>query len=212
MANLIFDLDGTLIDSTFVFVPAIYSMLRHFPEVPEPSESKIQSTFGLTDDELWDVLMPDATAAERSKAYEFRNKYVKENMQNARLLLPNAFHVLKTLQERGHILTTASNCGTVYLNSVLDSQKIRGFFTNPLCLESVHGEEKADILRYHLQHMKKENTFMVGDRASDIDAAHAVGIPAIGCQFGFGDANELKNADFVIFSLEDLLDRFDDAR
>jgi phosphoglycolate phosphatase len=208
MAKLIFDLDGTLIDSTSVFVPAIRSMLRHFPRIPEPTEEQIQNTFGLTDDELWDTLMPDATQEERSSAYSYRNKYVEENMRHAHLLLPHAFQVLEELHKRGHILTTASNCGTAYLNNVLDTQKIRQFFTNPLCLESVDGKEKADILRRHFQDITKENSFMIGDRASDIEAAHIVGIPAIGCQLGFGDTDELKNADFKISSLEELLTYF----
>ncbi len=204
MAKFIFDLDGTLIDSTSVFIPTIYATFSHFPNIKKPSEDMIRDAFGLTDEDFWKKLMPGSTMEERNSAYELRDIYIGKHMQNVNLLLPEAYRVLSGLYEQGHTLTTASNCGTAYLNSVLDSQSIRRFFTMPLCLEMVNGQEKADILRRHLEHFSKENMFMVGDRSSDIEAAHAVGIPAIGCRFGFGDKSELKDADYNIYSLTEL--------
>ncbi len=206
MATLIFDLDGTLVNTSAIFIPAIRLTMSHFPHVMQPTEQTIQKTFGFTDDEMWKTLMPESTESERALAFELRDSIIVKNMHEASVLLPDAFDVLSKLHQRGHQLTTASNCGTVYLNAVLDSQGIRHFFSSPLCLEMVGGQKKADILTRHFQHFSKENAFMIGDRSSDIEAAHEHEIQGIGCQFGFGEKEELKNADYLITSLFDLLD------
>ncbi|MCL6547969.1 MAG: HAD hydrolase-like protein, partial [Alicyclobacillus sp.] len=124
------------------------------------------------------------------------------------VLIPGAREVLTQLRSRGHTLTTASNCGQVYLDTVLDSQGLRALFTQPLCLQTVGGRVKADILAAHFQRFDRRDAVMVGDRASDIEAARAHGIPIIGCALGFGAEEELREADVIVHSLPELLDLF----
>ncbi len=208
MAMLIFDLDGTLVDTSSIFIPAVYQTLSYFPQVLTPSEEAIQKTFGLPDDLLWETLMPDTPAKVRQLACTFLSELLEKEMFKVNVLLPYAFDVLDQLHKRGHTLTTASNCGTSYLNAVLDSQHIRRFFAAPLCLGMVDGICKADILVQHLKGAAKNEVYMIGDRHSDIEAAHLCDIPAVGCKFGFGDDAELQDAEYVISSLQELVNLF----
>lgn len=208
MSTLIFDLDGTLIDTTAIFIPAVRSTLEAFDTSSQPSDDTIRKTYGLTDVEFWDTLLPSATDAERVKASELRNSYVERSVAGTNLLLPHAREVLQELKARGHRLTVASNCGITYLTSVLGSQGIADLFTQPLCIESVQGRVKADILSAHFESFAKEDAYMIGDRASDVEAAHAHAIPAVGCCFGFGNDEELVAADYTIHSLLELLEMF----
>lgn len=208
MSSLIFDLDGTLIDTSAVFVPAIRNTLQVFSSRDQPTEDEIRKTFGLTDAEFWDVLLPGSSDGERAAASAMRNDYMQAHLDQAHMLLPHAKDVLRQLKANGHTLTIASNCGVTYLKSVLESQGIQDFFTNPLCIESVNGRVKADILSAHFERMSKQGAYMIGGRASDVEAAHAHGIPAIGCCLGFGNDEELTHADYTIHSLLELIDMF----
>jgi phosphoglycolate phosphatase len=154
------------------------------------------------------MLMPESPEKLRHEAFLVSEARIVERMFEEHLLLPHAKEVLEVLAERGYALSTASNCGQSYLDAVLDSQEIRDYFTRPLCLETVHGKKKADILAEHFRTFDKADCYMVGDRSSDIEAATAHGVPAIGCAFGFGPEHELRGAVTLIRSLTELLPLF----
>jgi len=207
MKTLIFDLDGTLIDTSAAVFPAFRSTLRMFGVQP-PNEEVIGRTFGLPDVEIWQTLMPDASEAQRQEALAISERFVGEELDRLDVLLPHARETLIELRERGHILTVASNCGTKYLDAVLDSQGLRTLFHRPLCLGSVRGVKKADILSAHFQHLAKTDAVMIGDRSSDWNAAKEHGIQFVGCNFGFAKPEELEGAETVIHTLPDLLKLF----
>ncbi len=45
---------------------------------------------------------------------------------------------------------------------------------------------------------------MVGDRASDLEAARSAGIPFVGCLYGYGSLEEIRGADRLVETVEDL--------
>ncbi len=208
MSILIFDLDGTLIDTSKIVIPAFIRALRHFPELTIPSEQLMLKTFGLPDDKIWATLMPNCPAPIRNEALKLSDTYVHEEMLNKNILINGTLHVLDELLKRGHQLTIASNCGLGYLNAVLDSQGLRDYFSRPLCLESVRGQQKADILAEHMRHFDKSVCFMIGDRDTDVEAASVFDIPTIGCSYGFGNELELQGAIRIIANLSELLEIF----
>ncbi len=209
MSILIFDLDGTLIDTSKIVISAFIKAIRHFPDVTLPAEKTMLGTFGQPDYKIWEVLMPNCSDEERREADELSGKYIQEGLIESVVLMGGSRSVLEHLQKLGHTLTIASNCGIDYLNSVLDSQGIRDYFNHPLCLESVSGQNKADILAEHIRFFGSSGCVMIGDRYTDIEAAKYHDIPAIGCDFGFGNTHELQGASQIIHHLSELLDIFD---
>lgn len=208
MTTLIFDLDGTLIDTASILLPAFRAAIRCFPEFPQPADSVLLGTFGLSDHDVWQLLMPGGTPEQHEKALKLTEAYVKNGLFETNVLMEGAFEVIETLHRRGYTLTTASNCGEAYLANVLDSQGLRPYFTRPLCLGSVRGVCKADILSEHFRHFPKADAWMIGDRKTDIEAAMAHDIPSIGCDFGFAAEGELEHATKVIHHIRELLDLF----
>jgi phosphoglycolate phosphatase len=204
---LIFDLDGTLIDSGRLAIHSYKRVLEThgYTQAEHPSDEAILKTFGLPDTEIWSFLMPRHDQAAREEGRLQSGEYIHKHIEEESILLPHAREVLEELHQRGYTLTTASNCGLDYLDVVMHTQGIGQFFDQPLCLESVHGARKADILEEHVRRYPGQELYMIGDRSTDAEAAEEVSIPFIGCNFGFGDEEELKTAQFVVQALPDLL-------
>ena len=208
MSVLLFDLDGTLVETTKLSIPIMQAEIKKNKHLNIPSPKKIQSAFGLPYKEFWELLTPDATEQEVRMISLRWEQELLEIMKTENVLLPYAKEVLTELKRRGHTLTTASNCSTAYLNAILETQQIKDLFYEPLCVESVGGQKKKDILLAHFQHLDKSDAFMIGDRSSDLEAAKEHEIPSIACHFGFAEDGELEEADYHIYSLKDLLELF----
>lgn len=207
---LIFDIDGTLVDSGRITIRTVREVVSRFAHLRLPSDREILGTFGLSEAEMWRRLMPEGSPQERRRGSALYDELIVQRLHEEKVLLPHAAEVLEELHSRGYRMTTASNCDAPYLNAVLDSQDIRRFFHNPLCLGLVGGTVKADILQVHLSGNPVPQAYMIGDRASDMEAAAAHGIPAVGCDFGFGGAEELRGASRIIHALPELLELFPD--
>ncbi|KIL51977.1 HAD family hydrolase [Jeotgalibacillus soli] len=205
MALLLFDLDGTLVDSTDYLTKAIHLSIEDMPHLEKPSRELVQSAFGLTGGPFWKKVVPEATIQEVNMIRTRRRTFLDQLVKGNNILFPGVRETLAKLKEQGHTLSTASNCGTHYLNMILDTQDIRDYFTNPICLGTINGEKKADILTAHFKHFPKENVLMIGDRLSDIEAARAHDVPAVICTYGFGHEGEWKQADYRIGQIEDIL-------
>ena len=68
--------------------------------------------------------------------------------------------------------------------------------------------DKAEVIDYVIRSaaLEPEETVMVGDRFYDVDGAHKNGLDVIGVLFGFGDADELSNADHIAAVPSDILE------
>lgn len=208
---LIFDLDGTLIDTSssveYAFIEVFEDALKCGAMDKIPSHEVIMSTFGMLDDDIWNLLAPSMPVALKTSYRQLHDELIGKSLLRTSCVLPGVADMLNRLRF-DYTLATASNCGLSYLETVLDNSGIRSFFTYPLCAESVHATEKADILRELIRLADHNEVLMIGDRSTDVEAAKAVGIPVVGVPSKFGKPHELAQADMVlnnILELETLL-------
>lgn len=206
MAVILFDIDGTLVDTTVPMTKAIHEALEQLPHLEKPSEDTVRSGYGLAGNAFWEHVVPEATLEEIRMIRKLRHETLERAMDGQNVLFDGIYDMLETLQENGHTLTTASNCGVHYMNLILDTQGIREFMTAPECLESVSGEKKADILTAHRLRHGETDYVMVGDRKSDAEAGRAHDFPVVLTGFGFGSEEEWALADYVIEKPSDLID------
>ena len=73
-------------------------------------------------------------------------------------------------------------------------------------------DNKAKVIDYVLETMQatKDDVIMIGDRKFDIVGAHAIGIPCIAVEWGYGDRAEFEahGADYIAATIEDVADLF----
>ncbi|WP_214765444.1 MULTISPECIES: HAD family hydrolase [unclassified Exiguobacterium] len=205
MAVILFDIDGTLIDSTNQMTEAIHLAMADMPHLEKPSKDRVRASYGLAGSAFWEKAIPDASEEDIRLIRQKRHHHLEQTMKDQEVLFEGVRDLLRTLTEQGHIVSTASNCGVHYMNLVLDSQAIRPFFTSPKCLGSVNGKQKADILAAHRAEFGDVEYLMVGDRSSDIEAARIADMPVAICRFGFGTMDEWELADHQLEQPLDVL-------
>ncbi|TFE02089.1 HAD family hydrolase [Jeotgalibacillus salarius] len=204
MALILFDLDGTIIDSTDYLLQALHLAVEDMPHIKEPTKETLQSAYGLTGNDFWAKVVPDASPQDITIIRRRRSEFLDQLVKGKDILFPGVKETLKQLKADGHTLSTASNCGTHYLDMILDTQDIRQYFSSPLCLGSIYGERKGEVLAAHFEKFGKEKAYLVGDRYSDIEAAKEHEVPVIYCTYGFGTEEEAVMADYRIGKIDEV--------
>jgi phosphoglycolate phosphatase len=107
---------------------------------------------------------------------------------------PQVDATLRALRADGHALCVASNGRTRYVEMVLATYGVADLFLPRVTADDVG--DKTAILRHYMAILSADarRTVMVGDRASDVDAAQAVGCHFVGCDYGHGHRQEIEGA------------------
>jgi phosphoglycolate phosphatase len=191
---LLFDLDGVLVDSRAAITSCINQALgaHGLPEQP-PADlisfigPPLASAFGeLTRQAVESPLVTSCVSA-------YRARYAELSLRET-TVVPGMLDVLAELV-RDHRLLVATSKPRVYAQPLLDSLGLARFFDFCAAPElSASGENKAITIARALARVDGGHAVMIGDRALDIDGAHACSIPAIGVTWGAGSVEELSEA------------------
>lgn len=193
MKNILFDLDGTLINTEEGIISSIKKTAADMklPVVPDA----VLTTF--IGPPLKDAFI-SVYKMEPEKAMEavriFREHYSSEDM-----LLCSPYdginELLKALSENGHRLFVATSKPTPFAVKILDHFGLSAFFeeiagSNPDNTRS----KKSEVISYIMDkyNLNADDSFMVGDKAQDLIGASICNIKGIGVTFGFGTIEELE--------------------
>lgn len=198
---LAFDLDGVLYSSE-PFLGAAYGEAianvnaRHpgaFPRVPATAE--ILAHVGWPLPVIFANLFPGVAAAPLDDLHaETLAVICRRVAAREGTLYPHVAETLRALRDAGHVLCVASNGRTRYVETVIATYGVADLFLPRVTADDVG--DKTAILRHYLATLPADprRTVMVGDRASDVDAARAVGCHFAGCDYGHGHRQEIEGA------------------
>lgn len=186
MQPLIFDLDGTLWDTSEPVAQAWNVALRRAGlEQRRVSRQDVISIMGLTHDEIFPRLFPDLEPATREGLA--RLCYEEEESHLHRLggqLYPGVAESLPELA-RQRPLAIVSNCQCGYIELFLQWSGWQHLFVDWECHGNT-GQSKGDNLRRVMQRQGWSQAVMVGDTAGDQKAAAQAGCSFIHAAYGFG--------------------------
>jgi phosphoglycolate phosphatase len=191
---VLFDLDGTLVDST----PGIWASIRFAAAelgLPEPTPGQLRAmvgpplqdgfagAFGLTGDDV-----DRAVAA-------YRVHYEAGAMFDA-AVYPGIPQLLAGLRAEGAVLAVATSKPEPFAVRILEHAGLLPEFA------SVHGATLDGAVRHKDQvvaaalaaHPDGERPVLIGDRSHDVLGARAHGLPCIGADWGPAPAGELAQA------------------
>ncbi len=199
-AAIVFDLDGTLTASGPGIVRSTRFALERLNAAcgvvfPDPAETELGWIIGPPLQESF-VKLVGANRASILLAY-FRERYSTVGLfENS--LYDGVLEALERLTALDYRLFVATSKVEPYARRILDHFGLTKYFTQ------IYGAEmdgrrsaKSELLQYLLGRERigaSQRAVMIGDRRHDAQGARAVGIPAIGALWGYGDADELAEA------------------
>jgi len=199
----IFDLDGTLFDSSEQILRAA-NAARNLHNQPNLSKERADQAIGLEASELFSDL--PLTQTELSNLIrEFRDALHKEVLLG-NSTYPKAMDLLKTIHEAGYVTGVATSKPQYLAEAVVENSPLREY------VKEIHGTGTArpkpepDVVLNCFSALGASEAFMIGDRVEDITAGLAAGVKTIGIAQTVFSKDELliAGADYVYTSLNEL--------
>ena len=185
--GIIFDLDGTLWDSTAQVMVAWEHTLKQQPDVTHiPTKEELESVMGLGADDLTKKLFPYLPLERRLEIFDACAAYENDYLaKHGAVLYPHLIETLETLS-KDHPLFIVSNCGKGYIETFMLAHDTERFITDFECIGRT-GKPKSENIKLIVERNHLKNPVYVGDTQWDCDAATAAGVPFIFAAYGFGN-------------------------
>lgn len=193
---LLFDLDGTLTDPR----PGFVGSLRHALErlgTACPDDDVLASFIGPPLRGTFATLLQTADRALVERAMSlYRERYGEAGLFENEVY-DGIREMLETVSGQASALFVATSKPRVYAERIAKHFGLDRYFARVYGAElGGRFDDKADLLEHLLaaEKVRADTAVMVGDRATDIVAARANGVRAIGVLWGYGSEAELVEA------------------
>lgn len=192
---VIFDCDGTLVDSFAAIYEAMAAAFRDFGMLP-PAEARLRAMIGLPVSRQVAKLLPDA-GAEQWQALENayrRHRTEKENPHEP--MFPGARDCLDALDEAGILMAVATAKGMRGLSITLDLHRLRRYFVSLQTGDANPGKPNPGMVLNALREtgVDAARALVVGDTRFDIEMAINAGVTPVGVRWGYHGVEELADA------------------
>ncbi|GKV77821.1 phosphoglycolate phosphatase [Pectobacterium carotovorum subsp. carotovorum] len=194
--NIIFDLDGTIIDSVpGIRTSLVYAIRQQGHAINEFIDISVligppMNTIVRT------LLTPYADSRVAETVDIYREHYGLYGL-NASTLYEGIRDSLEGLKSEGHRLFIATSKRQHFAKSILTNLKLYTLFIDIIGTPEDGSMDDKSLLLSNLIHKYEldiKNTIMVGDRKDDVISAHDNGLLAIGAQWGYGSREELSHS------------------
>ncbi|MFD2442522.1 HAD family hydrolase [Bacillus sp. CGMCC 1.16607] len=205
MDSIIFDLDGTLWDSTDPILNVWNNVLKTKKEIKKLlTVEDLQGCMGLQMKEIGQKLFPYLEEGARGKILDecclVETEYLCEH---GGTLYENLEETLKVLSQK-YKLFIVSNCQIGYIESFYHFHQLEHYFLdfeNP----GRTGLSKGENIKLIMERNNLKNPVYVGDTEGDMKAAQFAGIPFVYASYGFG---KVSHFDYSIKKIEELVELF----
>lgn len=200
--TVIFDLDGTLLDTLEDLTDSVNEMLRKF-SCPERSLDEVRQFVGNGMKKLVErSVSADFDQKNFASAYEFFRLSYSKNMQNKTRPYEGIIACLEELERLGIKTIVTSN-----KNDDAVKMLCREYFGERITLavgakEGIPTKPSPEMVFSAIAEIgaEKENCIFVGDSETDIKTSKNAGLASVGVLWGFRDRDTLEkeNADYII--------------
>lgn len=197
MYNIImFDLDGTLTDTGEGVTNGFMYALKKFGITVEnrtelykfigpPLSDSFKNFYGFSDEQT-------------ELAIKYYREYYSEKGIFENTVYDGIPELLQKLHSAGKMIITATSKPEAYAVKILEKLGISKYFTY-IAGADFEGNRitKTAVIKYALERGKitdNSEIIMIGDRHYDVKGSAEFGIDCIGVLYGYGNADELKNA------------------
>ncbi len=214
---VLFDLDGTLVDSVGDLAWCANEMLRRL-EMPllAPQVARCWVGNGL-ERFVKRVLTGDMDAEPDEALFEagleiFKRLYA-EHASDHSLLYPGVIETLEYIAGLDLHLACVTNKPEPFTSGLISAMGLLGYFGLVVAGDTTAKKKPHPMpLRYAADHFAVDygQCLMVGDSSNDVQAARAAGFSIVGVPYGYNHGNDIResNPDLVVESLIELIEMF----
>jgi phosphoglycolate phosphatase len=185
---LVFDLDGTLIDSRLDLANAVNATRAEFGRGPLPNELVYSYVGNGAPVLIRRAMGPEADAAEASAALEFFLDYYKHHALDETKLYPGVRESFDRFRASGAQLAVLTNKPVRISRAIVDALGLAGY------LFQIYGGNSFEHKKPHrvgIDRLREESgaaaedTWMIGDSYVDVQTARNAGVRSCGVAYGF---------------------------
>ena len=206
---LVFDWDGTLMDSEARIVACIQSAFADLGEMPPPREVA-REVIGLGLEEAMTMLWPDGSVLQRRELVDRYRFHFLGGSEGSSSLFPGARELIEDLNQRGLLLAVATGKSRRGLESALASTGLRGHFHATRCADETYSKPHPEMLLQVMDELgaHRSETLMIGDTEYDMEMARNAGVAALGVAYGVHGLERLLRHEPVdcVHAFEELRD------
>jgi len=208
---IIFDLDGTLVDSKLDLAQSVNATRRRYA-LPSIENDLVYSYVGNGAPVLIrKALGPDYGEAEIQKALEYFLGYYREHMLDHTTLYPGVRESLDRLRDEGIRLSVLTNKPVHFSRDILAGLGVSGHFFRVYGGNSFEQKKPDPMGVYALlseSGVSRERAMIVGDSGVDVLTARNAGVAVCGVTYGFQpETLQEQRPDFTVDRMEQLADR-----
>ena len=194
--GILFDLDGTLWDSSACVVDSWNEVLEKYGK-SKISINDMHGYMGKTMEVIAKLMLPDENDEERNRIFDECSVHEIEYLnQNGGILFDGLENTLNQLSQK-YRLFIVSNCQVGYIEAFLNYHQLGKYFTD---IESYGntGMEKGDNIKLVVERNHLKKSFYLGDVQGDLNSADYAGIPFVHAAYGFGKVDrEVEKIDSI---------------
>ena len=181
---VVFDWDGTLMDSTGVIVASLQSACRDLG-LPAPSNECANHIIGLGLADALAYVLPDTDVALHPRVAEVYGAHYRRHDPHT-VMFPGAEEALATLRERGVLLGLATGKSRRGLDRVLDRTGLRALFHATRCGDESASKPSPAMLNdlMAMLDVTPDLTLLVGDTTHDLQMALNAGVKSVAAAYG----------------------------
>ncbi len=183
---LVFDWDGTLLDSTAVIVAAAQAATTDL-DIEQPSEACIRGIIGLNLADAIARLFPaeDASFCEVFRQ-SYRARFAEIHQCSPTKLFPEVPSVLGSLVDMGYVLAIATGKARKGFELEAGRTGVERYFRATRCADEAPSKPHPAMLLQLMEEldMEAEQTVMVGDTDYDLEMAERAGVAAVAVSYG----------------------------
>lgn len=201
---VIFDLDGTLIDSLEDITRAVNHATRPYG-IAEKSIAEMGDLLGTGISILIDRVLADRRDELKEDVLKRFMDYYSDHLVEYTTVYSGVKDVLENLV--GNKRAVVTNKREQFAKTMLTELGIGSYFDSILGSDSVSEKKPSPVPLLHLLDLYKidpSEAVMVGDSEIDIAAGKGAGVRTVGVTYGYREREALEGADFIIDDILEL--------